>query len=198
MSEAYVIHTNFNEILSEIEKLQNVDKNLMDKVTSFVNSVKKISLKLEPAMKAESHDSERKLWQEYQQLQQEKLALLDLSHEWEHLEKDVNKLSQNLNFLIKDAVKELKEHLAIIVETHRAHIDILEIRNTRRIAVIALTVTAIISYIAVWEFFVRDLLSSIVFPYSLTPSLNYLLVIVTLLPVFVTVLWAWVRREAYF
>jgi hypothetical protein len=52
--------------------------------------------------------------------------------------------------------------------------------------------------LAVWEFFVRDLLQSIIFPFGLTPNLNYLLVIVTLLPVFIAVVWAWRNRGKRF
>jgi hypothetical protein len=100
--------------------------------------------------------------------------------------------------LVKDAIEELSEHISVFAESQRAHIDILEIYNTRKIMVLALIITAIISYLAVWEFFVRDMLVNIVFPNELSPSLNYLLVILTLLPVFAAVGWAWSKRENYF
>ena len=86
----------------------------------------------------------------------------------------------------------------MLAESHRAHIDILEIYNTRKIEILALVITAVISYLAVWEFFVRDLLISLVFPDDLSPVLNYLLVVLTLLPVFSIASWAWVRRKSYF
>ena len=103
-----------------------------------------------------------------------------------------------MDFLIKDAIEELNDHISVMAEYHRAYIDILEIYNTRKIEVLALVVTVIISYLAVWEFFVRDLLVSIVFPYGLSPSLNYLTVILTLLPIFATIAWAWLKRGTYF
>ena len=198
MSNAYIIHTDFDEIMMEIGKLQNVDEKTLDEVTSFVNSLKELSLKVEPAMKRENHEDERQLWKEYQQLQQEKLLLLDLSHEYESLQATVARFNSRLDFLIKDTLEELKDHIVVLAETHRAHIDILEIFNTRRIEVLALIITAVISYLAVWEFFVRDLLQSIIFPFGLTPNLNYLLVIVTLLPVFIAVVWAWLNRGKRF
>ena len=110
----------------------------------------------------------------------------------------VAELNSRLDFLIKDTLEELKDHIEVLAETHRAHIDILEIFNTRRIGVLALIITAVISYLAVWEFFVRDLLISVVFPFGLSPILNYLLVVLTLLPVFVAILWAWLNRGKRF
>ena len=74
MSNAYIIHTDFDEIMAEISKLQEVDKKVVDEVTSFVNSLRELTFKVEPAMKRESHEDERQLWKEYQQLQQEKRA----------------------------------------------------------------------------------------------------------------------------
>ena len=198
MSGAYIIHTDFDKIMTEITKLQEVDKKLVDEVTSFVSNLKQITLKVEPAMKRASHEDERQLWKEYQQLQQEKLFLLDLSHEWENLQETIKELNPKLDFLIEDAIEELTDHIRVLAETHRAHIDILEIWNTRRFEVIALIVTAVISYLAVWEFFVRDLLAGIAFPFGLSPNLNYLLVLVTLLPVFITVSWAWLNRKRHF
>ncbi len=196
MTETFVTHADYDAIVAEISKLQDVNKDTADKVLAFVNSLRDLTFKLEPALKGESND-ERELWQEYRELQQEKLVLLDLQHEWSYVEETVKGISESLHFLITDALEELAEHVNIIAETTRAHIDILEIYNTRRFEIIALVVTAVISYLAVWEFFVRDILTSIVFPNGLSPNLNYLLVLLTLLPVFVTVIWAWANRKKY-
>jgi hypothetical protein len=198
MNNAYVIHTDFEEIMSEITKLQEVDKKIVDFTTSFVNQLQDMAFKVQPAVKRESHEDERQLWEQYRQLQQEKLVLLDLTHEYESFHKSVEELNPRLDFLIRDTLEELKDHITVITETHRAHIDIMEIYNTRRIEVLALIITAVISYLAVWEFFVRDLLTSIVFPLGLTPGLNYLLVFVTLTPVFTAFGWAWINRGKRF
>lgn len=195
MSDAYIIHANYDDILNEIGKLQNVDKNLLDKLTSFVISLREITLKLEPALRRESHEDERQLWQEYKQLQQEKLLVLDLSHEYDYLEDSVQVLNPNLNVLIKDAIEELSEHIAVRVETHRAHIDILEIQNARRLSMDALVVSAVIAYLAVWEYFVREFIVTIEFPSGLSPGLNYMLIVLTLLPVFAAILWALLNRR---
>ena len=198
MSNAYVIHTDFDEIMSEITKLQEVDKKLVENITGFVNQLKDMAFKVEPVIKRESHEDERQLWDEYRQLQKEKLVLLDLTHEYEGFQKTVKELNPQLDFLISDTLEELKDHISVSVETHRAHIDILEIFNTRRIEVLALVITSVISYLAVWEFFVRELVASIVFPSGLSPILNYGLVLLTLVPVFAAVVWAWVNRGKRF
>ena len=193
----YILHINFKEIKAEIDSLQKVDKKLADEITAFIVCLKEASERIDRTLRKETND-ERELWEEYKRLQREKLAVLDLSHEWDFIDQGIKDINPKLDFLVKDAVEELSEHVKVFAESLRAHIDILEIYNTRKIAVLALVITAIISYLAVWEFFVRELLVSTVFPNGLSPSLNYLLVILTLLPVFVTVMWAWFRREIYF
>ena len=143
-------------------------------------------------------NTERELWEEYKQLQREKLAVLDLSHVWDYINQCVKEVNPQLDFLVKDAIEELNDHISVVAESHRAHIDILEIYNSRKIEFLALIITVVISYLAVWEFFVKDLLISIVFPYGLSPGLNYLSVALTLLPVIAAVTWAWLRRATYF
>jgi len=91
-----------------------------------------------------------------------------------------------------------KDHVSVLAESHRAHIDILEIYNTRKIEVLAMVLTTVISYLAVWEFFVRDIIVGLSFPGGLSPYLNYSLVVLTLLPVFAITVWAWIRRKRYF
>jgi len=197
LSDAFIIHVNYEALLDEIAKLQNVDKNLVDKLTSFVISLRETTLKLEPILRRESHEDEQKLWQEYTQLQQEKLLVLDLSHEYNYLEDKVQAHNPNLNVTIKDAIQELGEHIAVRVETHRAHIDILEIRNARRLSLNALVVSATIAYLAVWEYSVREFITAIDFPSGLSPGLNYMVAVLTLLPVFSVILWSLLKRRAH-
>jgi hypothetical protein len=137
MNDADIIHVNYKGIIEEIAKLQSVEKNLADKLTSFLSSLRELTLKLEPALKRESHEDEQQLWNEYTQLQQGKLLVLDLSHEYDNFERQVQSINPNLNVMIKDAIDELSEHISVRAETHRAHIDLLEIRNTRRISLSA-------------------------------------------------------------
>jgi hypothetical protein len=196
LSDAFIIHVNFDEVLNEIGKLQNVDKKIVNKLTSFVIAVREITLKLEPVLKRESHEDEEQLWQEYEQLQQEKLLVLDLSHEYDLLEDSVQTFDPNLNVMIKDAIEELSEHIAVRIETHRAHIDILEIRNARRLSINAVVVSATIAYLAVWEYSFREFINTIVFPLGLSPGLNYVLAVLTLLPVFAAILWSLLKRRA--
>lgn len=196
LSDAFVIHVNFEGVLNEITTLQNVDKKIVNKLTSLVISLREITLRLEPVLKRESHEDEQQLWQEYTQLQQEKLLVLDLSHEYDLLEDSVQALNPDLNVMIKDTIEELSEHIAVRTETHRAHIDILEIRNARRLSINAVVVSATIAYLAVWEYSFREFINTIVFPLGLSPSLNDALAVVTLLPVFVAILWSLLKRRA--
>jgi hypothetical protein len=183
---------------NEITKLRGLDEAIVKKIQVFVDSLEKTAASIDPAMKRETHDDERELWREYQLLQREKLIVLDLSHEWGYIKETVRGINPKLDILVKDAIQELTDHISTLAETHKAHIDILEIYNTRKIEVLALIITAVVSYLAVWEFFVRDLLVGLAFPNHLSPSLNYVIVVISLLPVFVTIIWAWAKRRSYF
>lgn len=198
MDNEYLIHIDFDEIVAEIDKFQNVDSKTVDEIRAFLNRLRETTVNIEPAMKRATHNDERELWKEYQQLQREKLAVLDLSHEWGNVDQNVKDLNPKLDKLVKEAIEELTDHIAVLGETHRAHIDILEIYNTRKIELLAIIITAVISYIAVWEFFVRELFISIDFPIGLSPGLNYVLSVVSLLPIFLAVSWAWSKRRSYF
>ena len=198
MSSEYIIHIDFVEIRNEITKLRGLDEAIVKKIQVFVDSLEETAASIDPAMKRETHDDERELWREYQLLQREKLIVLDLAHEWGYIKETVRGINPKLDILVKDAMQELTDHIATLAETHKAHIDILEIYNTRKIEVLALIITAVVSYLAVWEFFVRDLLVGLAFPNHLSPSLNYVIVVISLLPVFVTVIWSWAKRRSYF
>ena len=193
----YVLHIDFDEIKVEVDKLGHVDSKVMDAIKSFITTLQETTTRVEPILRKETYD-EKELWELYKTLTREKLAVLDLSHEWDYIEQTVKEINPKLDFLVKDAIEELKDHIYILAESHRAHIDILEIYNTRKIEFLALVKTAVISYIAVWEFFVRDLIAGINFPSHLSPALNYVLVLLTLIPVFTIVGWAWTRRKSYF
>jgi hypothetical protein len=195
MSDADIIHVNYKGIIEEITKLQSVEKNLSEQLTSFLSSLRELTLKLEPALKRESHEDEQQVWKEYTQLQQGKLLVLDLSHEYDNFECRVQSINPNLNVMIKDAIDELSEHIKVRAETHRAHIDLLEIQNTRRVSLSAIIVSATIAYLAVWEYSVREFIGIIVFPSGLSPGLNYALTVLTLSPVFAAVFWALINRQ---
>ena len=138
---------------------------------------------------------ERELWKRYEQLQRDKLLLLDLSHEWDFLEESIKGFSKNLQFLIRDAIDELTDHVNVITETHRAHIDIMEIQNSRRLNVLVLIVSTTISYVTLWEFVAREFLLNVVFPDGLSPVLNYVMLVLTILPIFALTSYAWLSRE---
>ncbi len=195
MNEADIIHVNYGAIMEEIAKFQSSEKTLGDKLTKFLLSLRELTFKLEPALTRESHEDEQQLWKEYTQLQQAKLLVLDLSHEYDYFEHQVQSINPNLNLMIEDAIDELGEHISVRAETHRAHIDLLEIRNTRRVSVSAIIVSATIAYLAVWEYSVREFIDTANFPMGLSPGLNTVLSILTLLPVFGAVFWSLLSRR---
>ena len=196
MNSAYTVHTDYDEILREVDKLNDGNKDLAKKVSNLVESLRDLTEKLTPVLELESHDQyERALWVRYEQLQRDKLLLLDLSHELEFLEASIAGFSKNLKFLIRDAIEELSDHINVVVETHRAHIDILEIQNTRRLNILVLIVSTTISYITLWEFIAREFILNIAFPSGLSPVLNYVILLLTLLPIFALTSYAWLSRE---
>jgi hypothetical protein len=85
----------------------------------------------------------------------------------------------------------LADHVAVLAETHKAHIDVLEIQSSRKLSLMALVVSTVISYLAVWEFLAREFILNFVFPSGLSPALNYVTLLLSLFPVFAAVLWAW-------
>jgi hypothetical protein len=193
----YTIHNDYDKIIRAINELMVIDEETAEKIKEFVWKIKAIDNKLKPAMKTHTFSqTERELWKTYQNLQGEKLAILDLAHEWEYLGEISTGLTKEIRVLIRDAIEELEDHVAIIVETQKAHIDILEIKNSRQFGLLALVVSIIISYAAVWEFFVREIITNIKFPMGLSPDLNFALSIIALIPIFVTVIWGWRHRLA--
>jgi hypothetical protein len=196
LSDAFIIHVNYEDILNKVTILSNVDQKIVDTLTSIIVSMREITLKLEPVLKRDTHEDEQQLWQEYSQLQQNKLLVLDLSHEYDYLEDIIQTHNPNLDIIIKDAIDELSEHIAVRIETHRAHIDMLEIRNARRLSINAIVVSATIAYLAVWEYSLREFINTIDFPSGLSPGLNYIIAILTLLPVFIAIFWSLLKRRA--
>jgi hypothetical protein len=193
----YTIHNDYDKIIRAINELKEIDEETTKKLKGFVSKIKAIDNKLKPAMKRQTFSqNERELWKTYQNLQGEKLTILDLAHEWEYIAEISTGLTKEVRVLFRDAIEELKDHVAIIVETLKAHIDILEIKNSRQFGLLALIVSIIISYAAVWEFFVREIITNVKFPLGLSPDLNFALSIVALVPIFVTVIWGWRHRLA--
>jgi hypothetical protein len=194
-NEEYTIHNDYNRIISAINEFQEKDEETTKKLVGFVSKIKAIDNRLKPAMKKQIFSqNERELWKTYQNLQGEKLAILDLAHEWDYLESTSTGLTKEASVLIHDAIEELEDHVGILVETQKAHIDVLEIKNSRQFGIFALVVSIIISYTAVWEFFVRDIIANVKFPFGLSPDLNFALSVIALIPIFVTVVWGWQHR----
>ena len=191
----YTIHNDYDKINTAINELREVDEEAVRKLKGFVSKIKAIENRLKPAMRKQTFSqNEQELWKTYQNLQSEKLAILDLAHEWDYIEETIRGLTKESRVLIRDAIEELEDHVVIILETQKAHIDILEIKNSRQFGLLALVVSIIISYAAVWEFFVRELIINVKFPLGLSPDLNFALTIIALVPIFITVIWGWRHR----
>jgi hypothetical protein len=191
--EDYPIHNDYVKIFGLIEKLKTTDEPTAKKLNEFVLKIKSVENRLIPLLKKTSSNlDEQELWKSYQNLQEEKLAILDLAHEWDYMETSMD-LSEEMTVLIRDAIEELEDHVSVIAETKKAYIDVLEIKNSRQFGIFALVVSFVISYAAVWEFFVRDLISNVNFPYGLSPDLNFALSALALTPIIGIVLWG--RRK---
>lgn len=196
-NEEYTIHNDYDKINRAISELAEIDEETTKRIEGVVSKIKIIDNKLKPAMKKQTFSqNEQELWKTYQNLQGEKLAILDIAHEWDYLEEISLGLTKEVKVLVRDAIEELEDHVAIIVETQKAHIDVLEIKNSRQFGLLALVVSIVISYAAVWEFFVRDIVTNIQFPSGLSPDLNFAISIVALVPIFVAVIWGWRNRVA--
>jgi hypothetical protein len=191
----YSIHNDYDKIIGAINELREIDDETAKKIKGFVLKIKAIDNRLKPTMKKQTFgQNERELWKTYQNLQGEKLIILDLSHEWDYIAETSPGLTKEVKVLFRDAIEELEDHVAIIVETLKAHIDILEIKNSRQFGLLALVVSIIISYAAVWEYFVRDIIAGVEFPFGLSPDLNFALSTIALVPIFVIVIWGWRHR----
>jgi hypothetical protein len=196
-NEEYTIHNDYDKIIRAINELREIDDETAKKIKGFISKIKAIDNRLKPIMKRQTFSqNERELWKTYQNLQGEKLLILDLSHEWEYIAETSTGLTKEVRVLFRDAIEELEDHVAIIVETIKAHIDILEIKNSRQFGLLALVISLIISYTAVWEYFVRDIIAGVKFPLGLSPDLNFALSIIALVPIFVIVIWGWRHRLA--
>jgi hypothetical protein len=196
-NEEYTIHNDYDKIIRAINELREIDDETAKKIKGFISKIKAIDNRLKPIMKKQTFSqNERELWKTYQNLQGEKLIILDLSHEWEYIAETSTGLTKEVRVLFRDAIEELEDHVAIIVETIKAHIDILEIKNSRQFGLLALVISLIISYTAVWEYFVRDIIAGVKFPLGLSPDLNFALSIIALVPIFVIVIWGWRHRLA--
>lgn len=191
----FAVHVDYDEILKGIQQLQNVDESFRNKLTAFVRSLMEVGRQITRTLGTEAlEQNEAELWRTYQLLQKERLRILDLSHEWNALSEVLGSFSSELVFLIQDALDESVDHVTVLVDTLRAHIDILEIKNTRRLTLITLAVSITISYLALWEFFARDFILTYQFKNGLSPTLNYALIVISLAPMFWALVIAWRYR----
>jgi len=122
------------------------------------------------------------------------LAILDLSHEWNPLKEKLGIFSSDLAFSIQDAIDESVDHVTVFVDILKAHIDVLEIKNARRLSFLTLVVSITISYLALWEFFAREFILTLQFSAGLSPNLNYVVMVISLVPMFWALLVAWRYR----
>lgn len=194
-NNAYAVHTDYDEILKEVNRLESESQTFKKATIGIIEAFRDTSMRLKPLMNRQTFEQdERLLWKNYQQLQEEKLSILDLSHEWNHLKETSTKANSELEAQIHDAIDELVEHITVLEETLRAHIDIVEIQSSRRLSLIAIVLSVVISYLAVWYFLVKDFVLSVIFPSGLSPDLNYIMVLLSLVPIFGVIAWGWHER----
>jgi len=198
--DAFIVRTKYNELLRQINELKNVDKGFQTKLREIVITLRDISNNLKQIMRERSYEqNETELWNNYQQLQKERSSLLNLSHEWKTVWiPSLHKEFHHLILPIQNAIDELTNHVMVFEDTLRAHIDILEIRSSRenrkvmrKLSFMALLVSVVIPYITLWEGFARDFILNLVFPLGLSPYLNLVILLLSLVPVFWFLIRAW-------
>jgi hypothetical protein len=194
-NDAYAIHTDYEEILKIVNWLEGESQSFKKATVGIIDGLRNTSFRLKPLMNRQLFEQdERVLWKNYQQLQEEKLSILDLSHEWNHLKETSSNPNTELDAQIRDAIDELVEHITVLEETLRAHIDVIEIQSSRRLSLIAIVLSVIISYLTVWYFLVKDFILNVVFSDGLSPDLNYIMILLSLAPIFFVIVWGWRER----
>ncbi len=175
--------------------MKTSDKNLQNALVNLVTRLKNIEGNLNKTISQEFEENEAELWEHFKKLQRERLSVLDLSHEWMPLKATLNELNNDrLVSLIQSALDELIDHVTVFAETVRAHIDILEIKNTRRLSFMALIAFVVISYLAFWEFFAFEFALKLeVVGWS--PFINYVLLVISLLPMLYALMRIWRYRR---
>ncbi len=101
--------------------------------------------------------------------------------------------NDHLASLIQSALDESIDHIAVFAETLRAHMDVLEIKNTRRLSFMALIAFIAISYLAFWELFAFEFVLKLEIA-SWSPFINYALLVISLLPMLYVLIRIWQYR----
>ena len=90
---AYAIHTDYEEILKEINGLEGESRSFKNAASSIIDALRNTSVRLKPLMNRQLFEQdETVLWKNYPQLHEERLSILDLSYEWNHLKDDLEQL----------------------------------------------------------------------------------------------------------
>jgi len=200
--DVFLVRTEYNELIRQIDELRNVDEGFQTKLKEIVVTLRDISNRMKQIRREySSNQNETELWDNYQRLQKERVSLLNLSHEWKTVWiPSLHKEFHHLISPIQNAIDELTNHVMISEDTLRAHINILEIENSRenrkvmrKLSFMALLVAVVIPYITLWENFAHDFMLSFLFPWSLSPYLNWVILLLSLVPV----VWALIRAWRY-
>ena len=191
----FVTHIDYEEILRKIHELKTSDKGLQNALLNLVTRLKNVESNLNITIDQQLEENEVELWDHFKRLQKERLSVLDLSHEWVPLKETLDNLNNDrLVSLMQNAMDELIDHVMVFTEILRAHIDILEIKNSRRLSFMALIVSIIISYLAFWEFFARDFVLNLEVK-GWSPFINYFITAILLVPMLYALLRAWRYRQ---
>lgn len=76
----YAVHVDYDEILRGIQQLHRADEDFRNKLVTLVKALMEIGRKLKRTTSNETlEQDEAALWRTYQQLQKERLRILDLS-----------------------------------------------------------------------------------------------------------------------
>jgi len=204
----FVVRTNYNGLLREIKKFEKVDKGFQKKLTEIVTTLKVVSNGLKQISREYYFEQdETEIWDHYQQIQKERLSLLNILHEWKIVW--IPTLRMRAEFIhiiprIQNAINELTDYVTAFGDTLRSHVDILEIQNSRgnrkiirKLTYMTLLVTVVFPYVTLWQNLARGYILTLQFPWGLSPQLNLVVLIITLVPLVVALIqgWRYIMRE---
>lgn len=201
MNEPF-ISTDYGELLKEIDELIKSNKEnegYLDKLRKIIISCESISIRLKEIVWKgyPKEDTEEKLWNNYQRLQNDYLSVQNLRTQFDSLS-HYEGHNSHLFRGIENAISENTNYLLVLIDSLKAHIDILEIKNSREnrkimrnLGILALGISAVSFYMATLKDFVLYSLFWILDDLHLPLYLAYVITIVLLIPFVYLIIRAW-------
>lgn len=196
------VQDEYEVILEEISKLKEINKYSEEFLRNFVDELRNYDGKLAKLQTKLSYSRRHftDMQKNYKELQNHRLSMLNLWNLLRMRALNLEKQCQKVVGLLNSSLEYKMGYLDIFEETMRALIDAQEIEESRenrkqmrKLSFLALLVSVIFPYMTLWKVFAIDFLLPIEFPSKLSPYLNWIVVLLLLLPT----LWALRRGWIY-